>query len=208
MKVAVIGTGYVGLVTGTCFSDMGNEVWCVDVDEKKIERLKAGEIPIYEPGLSELVLKNYENGNLNFSTDIKEALDRCNICFIAVGTPMGEDGSADLQYVLAVAKSIGEKMSQALNEEQLTEFENIIDNDKATVDRILGELGDYHQDPVYQQLMVNTGAGDGSIELINAYVTAKWLDKNCPTYGNMINESLEELRAEIISQKDAILAAA
>ena len=103
---------------------------------------------------------------------------------------------------------IGEKMSQALNEEQLTEFENIIDNDKATVDRILGELGDYHQDPVYQQLMVNTGAGDGSIELINAYVTAKWLDKNCPTYGNMINESLEELRAEIISQKDAILAAA
>ena len=111
MKVAVIGTGYVGLVTGTCFSDMGNEVWCVDVDEKKIERLKAGEIPIYEPGLSELVLKNHENGNLNFTTDIKEALDRCNICFIAVGTPMGEDGSADLQYVLAVAKSIGEKMS-------------------------------------------------------------------------------------------------
>ena len=111
MKVAVIGTGYVGLVTGTCFSDMGNEVWCVDVDEKKIERLKSGIIPIYEPGLSEMVLKNHEKGALNFTTDIKEALDRCNICFIAVGTPMGEDGSADLQYVLAVADSIGSHMS-------------------------------------------------------------------------------------------------
>ncbi|MCR5249824.1 MAG: UDP-glucose/GDP-mannose dehydrogenase family protein [Lachnospiraceae bacterium] len=111
MRVAVIGTGYVGLVTGTCFSDMGNEVWCVDVDEKKIERLKNGEIPIYEPGLSELVKKNHESGVLHFTTDIREALERCNICFIAVGTPMGEDGSADLQYVLAVAKSIGECMS-------------------------------------------------------------------------------------------------
>ncbi|MBR5421072.1 MAG: UDP-glucose/GDP-mannose dehydrogenase family protein [Lachnospiraceae bacterium] len=112
MRVAVIGTGYVGLVTGTCFSDMGNEVWCVDVDEKKIERLKAGEIPIYEPGLADMVKKNHESGALNFTTRIKEALDRCNICFIAVGTPMGEDGSADLQYVLAVAKSIGENMSR------------------------------------------------------------------------------------------------
>ena len=112
MRVAVIGTGYVGLVTGTCFSDMGNEVWCVDVDEAKIERLKNGIIPIYEPGLSELVLKNYKAGNLNFTTQIKEALDRCNICFIAVGTPMGEDGSADLHYVLTVASEIGKNMSR------------------------------------------------------------------------------------------------
>ncbi len=111
MRVAVIGTGYVGLVTGTCFSDMGNEVWCVDVDEAKIERLKNGIIPIYEPGLSELVLKNHKAGNLNFTTKIEEALDRCNICFIAVGTPMGEDGSADLHYVLTVAASIGKCMS-------------------------------------------------------------------------------------------------
>ena len=111
MRVAVIGTGYVGLVTGTCFSDMGNEVWCVDVDEAKIERLKNGIIPIYEPGLSELVLKNHKAGNLNFTTKIEEALDRCNICFIAVGTPMGEDGSADLHYVLTVASSIGKCMS-------------------------------------------------------------------------------------------------
>ena len=112
MRVAVIGTGYVGLVTGTCFSDMGNEVWCVDVDRAKIERLKKGEIPIYEPGLSEMVKKNHESGALNFTTEIGEALKRCNICFIAVGTPMGEDGSADLKYVLAVAKSIGEVMER------------------------------------------------------------------------------------------------
>ena len=112
MRVAVIGTGYVGLVTGTCFSDMGNEVWCVDVDRAKIERLKRGEIPIYEPGLSEMVKKNHESGALNFTTEIGEALKRCNICFIAVGTPMGEDGSADLQYVLAVAKSIGQVMER------------------------------------------------------------------------------------------------
>ena len=112
MKVAVIGTGYVGLVTGTCFADMGNEVWCVDVDEAKIERLKKGEIPIYEPGLTELVLKNFGSGALNFTTKIEEALKRCSICFIAVGTPMGEDGSADLKYVLAVADSIGKHMQR------------------------------------------------------------------------------------------------
>ena len=111
MRVAVIGTGYVGLVTGTCFSDMGNEVWCVDVDENKIEKLKEGIIPIYEPGLSDLVLKNHKAGSLNFTTKIEEALNRCNICFIAVGTPMGEDGSADLHYVLTVAESIGKAMT-------------------------------------------------------------------------------------------------
>lgn len=112
MKVAVIGTGYVGLVTGTCFANMGNTVWCVDVDEKKIENLKAGIIPIYEPGLSEMVLHNYKQDNLHFTTQIREALDVCDICFIAVGTPMGEDGSADLQYVLSVAQSIGKYMQR------------------------------------------------------------------------------------------------
>ncbi|MCR4798324.1 MAG: UDP-glucose/GDP-mannose dehydrogenase family protein [Lachnospiraceae bacterium] len=110
MKIAVVGTGYVGLVTGTCFSSMGNDVWCVDVDEKKIENLKKGIIPIYEPGLTEMVLKNHEMGQLNFTTKIEEALKICDICFIAVGTPMGEDGSADLKYVLAVAESIGKHM--------------------------------------------------------------------------------------------------
>lgn len=112
MKVAVVGTGYVGLVTGTCFANMGNRVWCVDVDEKKIENLKKGIIPIYEPGLSEMVLQNYNSGNLHFTMQIKEALEVCNICFIAVGTPMGEDGSADLQYVLSVAESIGKYMTR------------------------------------------------------------------------------------------------
>lgn len=111
MKVAVVGTGYVGLVTGTCFANMGNKVWCVDVDEKKIENLKNGIIPIYEPGLSEMVLQNYHTNNLHFTTQIREALEICNICFIAVGTPMGEDGSADLQYVLSVAESIGKYMA-------------------------------------------------------------------------------------------------
>ncbi|MCI8591503.1 MAG: UDP-glucose/GDP-mannose dehydrogenase family protein [Lachnospiraceae bacterium] len=114
MRVAVVGTGYVGLVTGTCFSDMGNDVWCVDVDKKKIENLKKGIIPIYEPGLAEKVHKNHELGSLNFTTDIEEALDVSEICFIAVGTPMGEDGSADLHYVLGVAEEIGRKMKHSL----------------------------------------------------------------------------------------------
>ena len=112
MRVAVIGTGYVGLVTGTCFAEMGNTVWCVDVDEKKIEKLKNGIIPIYEPGLSEMVERNYKTKSLHFTTDIVEALETSEIAFIAVGTPMGEDGSADLQYVLSVAKSIGTYMKR------------------------------------------------------------------------------------------------
>jgi UDPglucose 6-dehydrogenase len=110
MKISVVGTGYVGLVTGTCFSEMGNQVWCVDVDKQKIEKLKNGVIPIYEPGLEAMVKGNYELGHLHFTTDINEALKETNICFIAVGTPMGEDGSADLQYVRNVAANIGKGM--------------------------------------------------------------------------------------------------
>lgn len=111
MKVSVVGTGYVGLVTGTCLADYGNDVYCVDVDTGKIDLLKRGIIPIYEPGLEGMVHENYESGRLRFTTEIKQALDNSDICFIAVGTPMGEDGSADLQYVLAVASSIGKEMS-------------------------------------------------------------------------------------------------
>ena len=111
MKISVVGTGYVGLVSGTCFAEMGNDVICVDIDKKKIEALKEGIVPIYEPRLDKMVLENYKRETLKFTTNLKEALDNSNICFIAVGTPMGEDGSADLQYVLAVAKSIGELMS-------------------------------------------------------------------------------------------------
>ncbi|MDZ4170957.1 MAG: UDP-glucose 6-dehydrogenase, partial [Methanobacteriaceae archaeon] len=104
MKITIIGTGYVGLVTGTCFSEMGNNVYCVDIDEDKIKNLKKGIIPIYEPGLEELVIKNNSQGNLIFTTEMFESLNNSNICFIAVGTPMGEDGSADLKYVLDAAK--------------------------------------------------------------------------------------------------------
>lgn len=110
MRIAVIGTGYVGLVTGTCFAEMGNTVWCVDIDETKIENLKKGIIPIYEPGLAEMVERNFATGSIHFTTDVRQALDAAEIAFIAVGTPPGENGSADLQYVLSVAKSIGENM--------------------------------------------------------------------------------------------------
>ncbi|MDI6644792.1 MAG: UDP-glucose/GDP-mannose dehydrogenase family protein [Methanobacteriaceae archaeon] len=111
MRITVIGTGYVGLVTGACFSEMGNIVYCVDIDENKIDNLKKGIIPIYEPGLEELVTKNFENGNLKFTTNLVEGIENTEICFIAVGTPMGEDGSADLQYVLAAAEEIGKSIS-------------------------------------------------------------------------------------------------
>lgn len=114
MKVAVVGSGYVGLVSGTCFSEMGNHVTCVDIDERKIEKLNNGVIPIYEPGLEKMILKNIENQNLFFTTNLEEAIAEVKIVFIAVGTPMGEDGSADLQYVLAVAKEIGQKMRSEL----------------------------------------------------------------------------------------------
>lgn len=110
MKIAVVGTGYVGLVTGACLSDLGNNVYCVDVDEKKVNALKSGQIPIYEPGLEQLVKSNFNAGRLQFTTDAKEAILASDICFIAVGTPMGEDGSADLQYVLQVAETIGTYM--------------------------------------------------------------------------------------------------
>ncbi|AWX45809.1 UDP-glucose 6-dehydrogenase [Flagellimonas maritima] len=114
MNLTVIGTGYVGLVSGTCFAEMGNTVTCIDIDKAKIESLKKGIIPIYEPGLEQMVKRNVENDTLRFSTDLSKHLDKCDIAFIAVGTPMGEDGSADLQYVLQVAKEIGENMSHPL----------------------------------------------------------------------------------------------
>lgn len=106
MNISIVGTGYVGLVSGTCFSEMGNHVWCIDIDEKKIESLKNGKIPIYEPGLTEMVLRNHKEGRLDFTTDYAKAVPESDICFIAVGTPPGEDGSADTSYVLSAAESI------------------------------------------------------------------------------------------------------
>lgn len=114
MKIAIVGTGYVGLVTGTCFAEMGMEVYCVDIDRRKIENLKNGIIPIYEPGLEELVVRNHEVGRLHFTTDLKEVLDEVEIVFSAVGTPPDEDGSADLKYVLDVARTIGQTMTKYL----------------------------------------------------------------------------------------------
>lgn len=110
MKVCVVGTGYVGLVAGTCFAESGNDVICVDIDAAKISRLQAGEVPIYEPGLEELVKRNVAEGRLSFSTDLNDAVKRSVICFIAVGTPQGEDGSADLGAVKKVAEAIGAAM--------------------------------------------------------------------------------------------------
>ncbi len=107
MKITIVGTGYVGLVTGACFSEVGIDVTCVDIDEKKIENLNKGILPIWEPGLEDLVKRNTENGRLHFSTKLSESLDEVNIVFGAVGTPPDEDGSADLQYVLEVAREVG-----------------------------------------------------------------------------------------------------
>ena len=114
MNITVIGSGYVGLVSGTCFAEMGNSVTCVDIDPVKIEKLNKEIIPIFEPGLETLILKNVKNKNLFFTTELKVALQNSEIAFIAVGTPMGDDGSADLQHVLAVAKSIGQTMQKRL----------------------------------------------------------------------------------------------
>ena len=114
MNITVIGSGYVGLVSGTCFAEMGNIVTCVDINEQKIESLKKGIVPIFEPGLAPMVLKNIEKNNLLFSTSLKDSIQDATIVFIAVGTPMGEDGSADLQYVTAVAKEIGQSMTKKL----------------------------------------------------------------------------------------------
>ena len=114
MNLTVIGTGYVGLVSGTCFAEMGNSVTCIDVDAQKIEGLKKGVIPIYEPGLEAMVIRNIDSNTLRFSNKLSDHLEKCDIAFIAVGTPMGNDGSADLQYVLQVAKEIGQHMNHSL----------------------------------------------------------------------------------------------
>ncbi len=112
MKIAVIGTGYVGLVTGTCFSDSGNDVTCVDIDETKIELLNDGEIPIYEPGLSELVKQNIEAGRLHFTTDLPAAIGSAGVVFLAVGTPQNESGAADLSALWNVATAIAPHLGE------------------------------------------------------------------------------------------------
>ena len=122
MNITIIGTGYVGLVTGACLADLGNHVFCLDVDQAKIDLLNAGGVPIYEPGLKDIIERNVEAGRLTFSTDIKSSVAHASVQFIAVGTPPDEDGSADLQYVLAAARNIGRHM---------TDFKVVVD--KSTV---------------------------------------------------------------------------
>ena len=112
MNIAIVGTGYVGLVSGTCFAEMGVNVTCVDVNEEKINSLRNGQVPIYEPGLDEMVLRNHREGRLNFTTDLTSCLDNVEIVFSAVGTPPDEDGSADLQYVLEVAREFGQNIKK------------------------------------------------------------------------------------------------
>ena len=111
MNIAVVGTGYVGLVAGACFAETGNDVICVDVDAKKVEGLRNGVVPIFEPGLEDLVKSNFKAGRLQFTTSLKDAVEASEVIFIAVGTPQDEDGSADLTHVLAVARGIGECMN-------------------------------------------------------------------------------------------------
>lgn len=112
MNIAIVGTGYVGLVSGTCFAEMGIDVTCVDVNKEKIQSLLNGEIPIYEPGLEELIKRNVGVGRLHFTTDLTTCLDNVDVVFCAVGTPPDEDGSADLKYVLAVAKTFGQHIKK------------------------------------------------------------------------------------------------
>lgn len=111
MTLSIVGTGYVGLVSGTCFAEMGNTVWCIDIDKNKIDRLKKNDIPIFEPGLEEMVKRNAKDNRLKFTTDFAEAIPDSQVCFIAVGTPPGEDGSADVSYVLQAAEAIAEHIS-------------------------------------------------------------------------------------------------
>lgn len=142
MKVSIFGTGYVGLVTGTCFAEMGNDVLCVDVDADKVARLQAGEIPIYEPGLESMVQANSALGQLRFTTDLGQGVDHGEIIFIAVGTPSNEDGSADLQYVLSVANSIGQRMvSEKVIVDKSTVPVGTADQVQAAVAAALAERG-------------------------------------------------------------------
>jgi UDPglucose 6-dehydrogenase len=142
MKVTLFGTGYVGLVTGTCLAEMGNHVLCVDVDAGKVERLKKGEVPIFEPGLAPMVKRNHESGRLDFTTEAAEGIDHGDVIFIAVGTPPDEDGSADLRYVLEVARSIGAHLNRyAVVVNKSTVPVGTADKVRATIAHALAERG-------------------------------------------------------------------
>jgi len=153
MRIIIVGTGYVGLVSGTCFAEMGNRVTCVDTDAGKIDSLLNGNIPIYEPGLDDLVKRNSESGDLKFTTSLADALKKAEIVFIAVGTPLGEDGSADLQYVLGVAEEIGNGMT----------------GDLVVVDKSTVPVGtaDLVRDKIRTSLQKRIDAGDEKAKLLH-----------------------------------------
>jgi UDPglucose 6-dehydrogenase len=141
MKIAIVGTGYVGLVAGVCFAEMGHNVICVDIDEDKVAKLEKGIVPIYEPGLSDLMTHNIEGGRLKFTTSLKSIIDDVSTIFIAVGTPMGEDGSADVKYVLGVAREIGESMN---------DYKVVVDKSTVpvgTADKVSAEISKYTKHP-------------------------------------------------------------
>ena len=134
MKIAVVGTGYVGLVTGTCFAETGNQVICVDIDSEKIEKMKNGEVPIYEPHLDVIFERSIKQGRLHFTTDLAEAIEDAQIIFLALPTPPGEDGSADLSYVLGVAEQLGK---------MITDYKVIVDKSTVpvgTADKVIAAI--------------------------------------------------------------------
>ncbi|MCM2355561.1 MAG: UDP-glucose 6-dehydrogenase, partial [Arenimonas sp.] len=142
MRVTVFGTGYVGLVTGTCLAEVGHQVTCVDIDQAKVDGLNRGVVPIFEPGLEDMVLANHGAGRLSFTTDAAQAIAHGDVLFIAVGTPPDEDGSADLQYVLAVARTIGRHLSRpAIVVNKSTVPVGTADKVRAAVAEALGERG-------------------------------------------------------------------
>jgi UDPglucose 6-dehydrogenase len=155
MKVAVIGTGYVGLVTGTCFAEMGNRVTCVDIDEAKVTQLKQGEVPIYEPGLEELCKRNIDSGQLSFTTDLAEGIEGAEVIFLALPTPPNEDGSADLSYVLNVAKQLGSLLK-----------DYVVVVNKSTV-------------PVGTAELVRTALAEGSSVLFDVASNPEFLREGC-----------------------------
>lgn len=160
MNICVIGAGYVGLVAGTCFADSGNDVICVDIDSKKIEKLNKGEIPIYEPGLEELVKRNAKDGRLQFTTDLADAVKKSLVCFIAVGTPPGEDGSADLKYVLEAARGIARAMDgYRLVVDKSTVPVGTVDKVKTAIKEEIAKRGkDYEFDVVSNPEFLKEGA--------------------------------------------------
>ena len=173
MRVSIYGSGYVGLVTGACLAETGNNVLCVDVDEAKIAGLKEGRIPIYEPGLEDLILRNVEAGRLRFTTDYDEAVKHGLFQFIAVGTPPDEDGSADMRYVQAVAKGIAERME---------DYRIVVDKSTVpvgTADRVRATMNDVLKEPVAKAMRnvpVTINNGDDRA-LTPLEIIQKWRDQ-------------------------------